>query len=173
MLSEKQKEQVKATVPVLKENGVALTDYFYKRMLKNNPDLKETFNMGHQRSGAQAKALAGAVLAYAENIDNPGVLAPVIELICHKHVSLNIQTPDYGTVGENLLHSISEVLNISMDDELIRAWAEAYQQLADIFIATEKQLYEEHKNTSGSWVGWRDFIVDRKVMESAVMLPTY
>lgn len=63
MLSEKQKEQVKATVPVLKENGVALTDYFYKRMLKNNPDLKETFNMGHQRSGAQAKALAGAVLA--------------------------------------------------------------------------------------------------------------
>ncbi|MBZ6388710.1 globin domain-containing protein [Pantoea piersonii] len=173
MLSEKQKEQVKATVPVLKENGVALTDYFYKRMLKNNPDLKETFNMGHQRSGAQAKALAGAVLAYAENIDNPGVLAPVIELICHKHVSLNIQTPDYGTVGENLLHSISEVLNISMDDELIRAWAEAYQQLADIFIATEKQLYEEHKNTSGSWVGWRDFIVDRKVMESAEITSFY
>lgn len=101
------------------------------------------------------------------------MLAPVIELICHKHVSLNIQTPDYDTVGENLLHSISEVLNISMDDELIRAWAEAYQQLADIFIATEKQLYEEHKNTSGSWVGWRDFIVDRKVMESAEITSFY
>ena len=173
MLNEKQKELVKATVPVLKENGVALTDYFYKRMLKNNPDLKETFNMGHQRSGAQAKALAGAVLAYAEHIDNPTVLAPVIELVCHKHVSLNIQSPDYEVVGENLLHSISEVLNISMDNELIAAWSAAYQQLADIFIATEKKMYEEHKNTTGSWIGWRNFIVERKVRESAEITSFY
>ncbi len=42
MLNDEQKELVKNTVPVLKENGVALTDYFYRRMLKNNPDLKET-----------------------------------------------------------------------------------------------------------------------------------
>lgn len=173
MLNERQKELVKATVPVLQENGVALTDYFYKRMLKNNPDLKETFNMGHQRSGAQAKALAGAVLAYAENIDDPGALAPVIELVCHKHVSLNIQSPDYDIVGENLLHSISEVLNISMEDELIAAWGAAYQQLADIFIATEKKIYEEHKNTTGSWTGWRNFIVDRKVRESAEITSFY
>lgn len=173
MLNERQKELVKATVPVLQENGVALTDYFYKRMLKNHPDLKETFNMGHQRSGAQAKALAGAVLAYAENIDDPGALAPVIELVCHKHVSLNIQSPDYAIVGENLLHSISEVLNISMEDELIAAWGAAYQQLADIFIATEKKIYDEHKNTTGSWTGWRNFIVERKVRESAEITSFY
>nr|WP_024968046.1 globin domain-containing protein [Pantoea sp. IMH] len=173
MLSEKQKEAVKATVPVLKENGVALTDYFYKRMLNNHPELKETFNMGHQRSGAQARALAGAVLAYAENIDNPGVLAPVIELICHKHVSLNIQTPDYDIVGENLLHSISEVLNIPMEDDLIAAWGAAYKQLADLFIATENRLYEEHRNSRGSWVGWRNFIVERKVKESAEITSFY
>ncbi|MGD8106283.1 globin domain-containing protein [Pantoea sp. FN0302] len=173
MLSERQNELVKATVPVLKENGEALTDYFYKRMLKNNPHLKETFNMGHQRSGAQAKALAGAVLAYAENIDDPSVLMPVVELICHKHVSLNIQAPDYNIVGENLLHSISEVLNIPMDDELITAWGVAYQQLADIFIATEKQLYEERKNTIGSWTGWRNFIVDKKIKESEEITSFY
>ena len=105
MITESQKDLVKATVPVLRESGVALTSYFYNRMLTNNPELKETFNMGHQRSGAQAQALAGAVLAYAENIDDPSVLAPVIELIAHKHVSLNIQSPDYAIVGENLLHS--------------------------------------------------------------------
>ena len=52
MLTEEQKQLVKDTVPVLKESGVALTDYFYKRMLRNNPHLKEVFNMGHQRSGA-------------------------------------------------------------------------------------------------------------------------
>lgn len=118
-MTPQQIELVKATVPVLRENGVALTGYFYNRMLGNNPNLKETFNMGHQRSGAQAQALAGAVLAYAENIEDPSVLLPVVELIAHKHVSLNIQAPDYNIVGENLLHSISEVLSISMEDPLL------------------------------------------------------
>ncbi|WP_299999750.1 NO-inducible flavohemoprotein [uncultured Cedecea sp.] len=173
MLTSKQKELVKATVPVLKESGAALTDYFYKRMLGNNPDLKETFNLGHQRSGAQARALAGAVLAYAENIDDPSVLAPAVELICHKHVSLNIQAPDYAIVGENLLHSISEVLSIPMDDELIVAWGIAYQQLADLFIETEKSLYQQQQATQGSWLGWREFVVERKEQENAEITSFY
>lgn len=173
MLSESQKDLVKATVPVLRENGVALTKYFYNRMLTNNPDLKETFNMGHQRSGAQAQALAGAVLAYAENIDDPSVLAPVIELIAHKHVSLNIQSPDYGIVGENLLHSISEVLDISMEDPLIAAWAAAYGQLADVFINAEKAIYEQHQLTQGSWLGWRKFKITKKVVESDEITSIY
>lgn len=173
MLTEEQKQLVKDTVPVLKESGVALTDYFYKRMLRNNPHLKEVFNMGHQRSGAQAKALAGAVLAYAENIDDPGVLAPVIELIVHKHVSLNIKGPDYNIVGENLLHSISEVLSVPMEDPLIGAWEAAYQDLAGIFIAAEKKLYDEHQSTPGSWLGWRAFTVSRKVKESEEITSFY
>lgn len=173
MLSESQKDLVKATVPVLRESGVALTSYFYNRMLTNNPQLKETFNMGHQRSGAQAQALAGAVLAYAENIDDPSVLAPVIELIVHKHVSLNIQAPDYNIVGENLLHSISEVLSISMDDPLIDAWAAAYGQLADVFINAEKALYEQHQQTKGSWLGWRNFKIAKKVVESSEITSFY
>ncbi|MEN8321966.1 NO-inducible flavohemoprotein [Acinetobacter junii] len=165
-MTPQQIELVKATVPVLRENGVALTGYFYNRMLGNNPALKETFNMGHQRSGAQAQALAGAVLAYAENIEDPSVLLPVVELIAHKHVSLNIQAPDYSIVGENLLHSISEVLNISMEDPLIAAWAAAYGQLADLFISTEKAIYDQHQQTKGSWLGWRNFKIAKKVAES-------
>lgn len=165
-MTPQQIDLVKATVPVLRENGVALTGYFYNRMLGNNPDLKETFNMGHQRSGAQAQALAGAVLAYAENIEDPSVLLPVVELIAHKHVSLNIQAPDYNIVGENLLHSISEVLSISMEDPLIAAWAAAYGQLADLFISTEKAIYEQHQQTKGSWLGWRNFKIAKKVVES-------
>ncbi|GAA5557070.1 flavohemoprotein [Acinetobacter schindleri] len=172
-MTPQQIDLVKATVPVLRENGVALTGYFYNRMLNNNPDLKETFNMGHQRSGAQAQALAGAVLAYAENIEDPSVLLPVVELIAHKHVSLNIKAPDYGIVGENLLHSISEVLNISMDDPLIDAWATAYGQLADLFIVTEKAIYDQHEQTKGSWLGWRNFKIAKKVVESEEITSFY
>ncbi|MCK3654848.1 nitric oxide dioxygenase [Pasteurellaceae bacterium Macca] len=172
-LTPKQIELIKATVPVLRENGVALTGYFYNRMLNNHPELKEVFNLGHQRSGAQARSLAGAVLAYAENIENPSVLASAIELMAHKHVSLEIQAPDYQIVGSNLLHSISEVLSIPMDDPLIEAWAAAYGQLAEVLISTEKAIYDEHAQTQGSWLGWRTFKIAKKVVENSEITSFY
>ncbi|MFZ7198819.1 NO-inducible flavohemoprotein [Avibacterium avium] len=172
-LTANQIELVKATVPVLRENGVALTSYFYNRMLTNHPELKQVFNLGHQRSGAQARSLANAVLAYAENIENPAVLLPAVELMAHKHVSLDIQAPDYAIVGNNLLHSISEVLQISMDDPLIEAWTAAYNQLADILISTEKAIYDEHQQTKGSWLGWRKFKIAKKVEESSEITSFY
>lgn len=173
MLNTQQLELIKATVPVLRESGVALTDYFYQRMLNKHPELKETFNLGHQRSGGQAKALAGAVLAYAENIENLAVLGGAVNLIVAKHVSLNIQADQYAIVGENLLHSISEVLNVPMDSDLIAAWAAAYGQLADILIAAEKQRYAEQAATQGGWNGWRGFKVVHKQVESAVITSFY
>ncbi len=150
-------ELVKSTVPVLRENGVALTSYFYKRMLGNNPDLNNVFNLDSQNSGRQPRALAAAVLAYAENIENPSVLAKAVEHITTKHVSLDIQADQYSIVGENLLHSISEVLDVPMDSELIAAWKAAYLQLADILIGVEKKKYENLAAQDGGWAGWRTF----------------
>ena len=152
-------ELVKSTVPVLRENGVALTSYFYQRMLKNHPELNNVFNLDHQSTGRQPRALAAAVLAYAENIENPSVLAKAVEHITTKHVSLDIQPEQYNIVGENLLHSISEVLDVPMDSDLIAAWKEAYFQLADILIGVEKQKYENLATQHGGWAGWRAFVI--------------
>ena len=166
MLTPTHLQLVKDTVPVLRENGTALTNYFYERMLGLNPDLKETFNMGHQRSGEQAKALASAVLAYAENIENLSVLGDAVNQIITKHVSLNIQPEQYSIVGENLLASISEVLEVPMDSELIKAWEIAYTQLANILIEGEKARYEELVSKNNGWSGWREFEVVKKEEES-------
>lgn len=152
-------ELIKATVPVLRENGVALTTYFYNRMLNNHPELKNTFNMDHQNSGRQPRALAAAVLAYAEHIENPSVLAKAIEHITTKHVSLDIQADQYAIVGENLLHSISEVLDVPMDSDLIAAWKAAYLQLADLLINIEKSKYQALTAKTGGWAGWREFSI--------------
>ena len=158
-MTPQQIELIKATVPVLRESGVALTTYFYQRVLKNHPELKSTFNLDNQSTGMQPRALAGAVLAYAENIENPSVLAKAVERITTKHVSLNIQAEHYGIVGDNLLNSISEVLNVPMDSELIAAWKVAYLQLADLLIGVEKQKYTELQEKVGGWTGWRKFKV--------------
>lgn len=157
MMNAQQIELVKSTVPVLRENGVALTSYFYKRMLGNHPELKNVFNLDSQNSGRQPRALAAAVLAYAENIENPSVLAKAIEHISSKHVSLAIQPDQYAIVGENLLHSISEVLDVPFESDLIAAWKQAYLQLADILINAEKQKYDTLDAQAGGWSGWRGF----------------
>ena len=156
-MTPQQIELVKSTVPVLREHGVALTSYFYKRMLGNHPELKNVFNLDHQTTGRQPRALAAAVLAYAENIETPEKLAKAVEHIATKHVSLDIQPAQYSIVGENLLHSISEVLDVPFESDLIEAWKQAYLQLADILIGAEQQKYDQLAAQNGGWSGWRNF----------------
>lgn len=67
------------------------------------------------------------------------MLAKAVERITTKHVSLDIQPDQYAIVGDNLLHSISEVLNVPFESELIEAWKQAYLQLADILIGVENK----------------------------------
>ncbi|MBW8683296.1 NO-inducible flavohemoprotein [Chitinophaga rhizophila] len=172
-MTNEQKELVKGTVPVLREHGVALTTYFYNRMLTKNPELKNVFNSANQHSGVQPTALAMSVLAYAEHIDNPGVLAHAINRIAHKHVSLDIRPEQYAIVGRHLLASISEVLGEAATPELIDAWAIAYNQLAGIMIGTEANLYSTTATKEGGWSSWRPFVVQKKVEESAEITSFY
>lgn len=173
MLSDKQKEIILSTVPLLREGGVALTTHFYKIMFTHHPELKNLFNMGNQQSGKQQTALAMAVLAYAENISNPAVLMPAVDLIGHKHTSLNIQPEQYDIVGTHLLASIKEVLQDLATDEVLDAWEAAYNQLGQLMIGHEAKMYEHKKKTNGQWVGWKNFVVKRKGKESKEITSFY
>lgn len=166
MLDSTVRQTVKATAPVLETHGVDLTRHFYARMFQHNPELREIFNQGHQRSGTQQQALAMAVAAYARHIDDPSVLMPVLERIAHKHVSLGIRAEHYGIVGRHLLASISEVLGAAATPAVIDAWAQAYGQLADVLIGLEGSLYKAASEQPGGWTGWRTFRVLRKQPES-------
>lgn len=172
-MNSRQKELVKATVPTLQAAGAVLTAHFYKRMLGNHPELKETFNMGNQANGRQKDALAGAVLAYAQHIENPGVLIDVLKGIGNKHVSLNIQPEQYAIVGENLIASISEVLGDAATPELLDAWTVAYNQLAEIMIGLEKDMYKGNTEKPGAWNGWREFTIKKIVEESTEIKSFY
>ncbi len=162
MLTPRQIELIKATVPVLREHGVALTSHFYKRMLSGNPEVKNLFNQAHQAKGHQQRALAAAVLAYAENIEDPTPLLPAVRHIAVKHCTIGVRAEQYGVVGKHLLASIREVLGEAATDELIDAWAAAYGQLADILIGAESDIYKEQAMAEGGWAGWRPFRVVRR-----------
>lgn len=160
---------VKATAPVLKEHGVAITTLFYRNMLEANPELHDIFNETSQATGAQPRALAGAVLAYAQYIDDLAQLEALVTRVAHKHASLNVKPEHYPIVGKYLLEAIAAVLGDAATPEIADAWTAAYSALADIFIGTERQLYAAHE----SWLGWRRFKIQRKVAESAEITSFY
>lgn len=91
-------------------------------------------------------------MAYAKNIDNVQVILPVVEKICHKHVSRGVSPAQYDAVGECLIKAMKDVLGDAATDEITGAWTEAYGFLASVFIDTEKRIkagLEEKAGYSG------------------------
>lgn len=173
MLDEKTISIVKSTAPILAEHGETLTRHFYNRMFAHNPEVAPFFNPAHQAAGKQQRALAGAITAYASNIDNLAVLGSAVELIAQKHASLMIKPEHYPIVGQNLLASIREVLGEGATDDVITAWGAAYGFLADILIGREKQIYEENAKKLGGWEGFKSFRISRKEKESSNITSFY
>ncbi|EDM28195.1 flavohemoglobin [Lentisphaera araneosa HTCC2155] len=172
-LSQETIDIVKATAPVVGENAEKITSRFYPIMFERYPMVKEFFNQSHQRDGLQQKALAGAVVAYALNIDNLGALGGAVEGITERHASLNVQPEHYPIVGECLLAAIAEVLGDAVTPEIANAWGEAYGFLAEILIGAEKAKYAKTAEKAGGWNGYKSFKVIKKVKESASITSFY
>ncbi|KAJ8119562.1 hypothetical protein ONZ43_g3512 [Nemania bipapillata] len=160
---------VKATAPALKEHGETITSLFYRNLLDANPGLRNVFNEANQIGGAQPRALAGAVFAYATYVDDLAKLGAAVERIAHKHVSLNVQPEHYPIVGKFLLEAVATVLGDACTPDIADAWTAAYACLADIFINREQQLYVAFEN----WTGWRRFKIQKKVSESREITSFY
>lgn len=174
MLTDSQRDIIKATVPLLEAGGEALTTHFYQGMFTAYPEVKALFNPVHQAAGTQPRALANSVLMYARNIDRLENLGPLAAQIVNKHVTLQILPQHYPIVGECLLRAMREVLGAEVaTDAVIAAWGAAYQQLADMLIGAEAQVYDQLAAAPGGWRGGRTFRVARKHAESAEITSFY
>lgn len=132
---------VKATAPALQQHGVAITTRMYERLFVD-PEVKALFDEAAQESGEQPKRLAAAILAYAKNVDNLGVLGQAVERMAQRHVETGVKAEHYPLVAAALLPAIKDVLGDAVDDKILGAWGEAYWFLAEILTGREKQLYQ-------------------------------
>jgi len=87
-LTHEQKEIIKSTAPVLKENGKEITSIFYKHMFQAHPELLNIFNQTNQKISTQPLALTNTIYFAAVNIDNLDALMPQIKHIANKHICL-------------------------------------------------------------------------------------
>ncbi|RJL21165.1 NO-inducible flavohemoprotein [Paracoccus siganidrum] len=160
---------VKATVPALAEHGASITEAMYRRLFRD-PEIAALFNDANQKSGAQRFALAGAVLAYAQNIDNLGALAGAVERMAQKHVGYAILPEHYPHVATALLGAIEEVLGDAATPQILAAWGEAYWFLAEILKEREAAIRAGILAQPGGWTGWRRFaIIDRRAESDTIM----
>ncbi|MGH8485547.1 MAG: globin domain-containing protein, partial [Pseudomonas sp.] len=174
MLNAQDRAIVKATVPLLESGGEALTTHFYKMMLSEYPEVRPLFNQAHQASGDQPRALANGVLMYARHIDQLEQLGGLVGQIINKHVALQILPEHYPIVGSCLLRAIEEVLGKEIaTPEVIAAWGAAYQQLADILIGAEADIYAQKESALGGWRGAREFKLVQRVEESSEIVSFY
>lgn len=173
MASKKTIEIVKSTASVLQEHGETITKVFYKLLFSNHPELRDVFNMTHQQKGSQQKVLANAIFQYAVYIDKLDMMGDAVESIAQKHTSLSIAKEHYPIVGKYLLIAIKEVLGDAASGEVIDAWAEAYGDLAAIFIQREEEIYSDRNNLKGGFRGTKEFVVVNKVEENSVITSFY
>lgn len=156
MLTEKEKAIIKETVPVLQDKGTEITSFFYKRMFNEHPELKNMFNQTNQKRGLQSTALAQSVLAAALNIEDLTRILPVVKEIAYKHCALQVPPAGYDIVGENLIAAIEHVLSLENDNPIVQTWTKAYGEIANVFIAVEKEIYEKM-----AWSGFKPFEITK------------
>ena len=165
MLTEAQHDIIRATVPVLRTHGEAISRVFYASMFEAHPELYDIFNPVNQVNGRQQRSLAGSVLAYAANIDRLDALGAMVERITHKHAVLEVQEEHYPIVGHHLLGAIGTVLGEAATPAILDAWSAAYDQLAGILHGQEAAIYAAEAGTPGGWTGFLPFRLDRRTPE--------
>ena len=133
---------VKFTAPILKKHGKTITTRMYEIMFHKYPEVKAQFDMSAQANGTQPAKLATAVYSYAIHIEDLEALKAMVEKIAHRHVHTHVLPEQYPIVGECLLQAIKEVLGDEATEEVMKAWTEAYQALAEVFINREQQIYQ-------------------------------
>ncbi|WEH35796.1 FAD-binding oxidoreductase [Streptomyces sp. AM 4-1-1] len=168
MLSETSTATVRATLPAVGAAIGDIADLFYRKLFDAHPELlRDFFNRGNQASGAQRRALAGSIAAFATQlVEHPGIRPDVmLGRIAHKHASLGVTPDQYPVVHTHLFAAIAEVLGDAVTPEVAAAWDEVYWLMANALIAIEERLYAQQGVVAGNV--WRDWEVTGRVEETA------
>ncbi|MBB2991153.1 nitric oxide dioxygenase [Mycolicibacterium iranicum] len=140
-------QTVSATLPLIGAHIDEITTEFYRRMFAAHPELlRNLFNRGNQKQGAQQRALAASIATFAAHLVDPALPHPaeLLSRIGHKHASLGVTADQYAIVHEHLFAAIVDVLGAdTVTAEVAEAWDRVFWIMADTLIALERDLYAE------------------------------
>ncbi|GGV00018.1 hemin transporter [Streptomyces litmocidini] len=164
MLSAESASLIRATLPAVGGALDEMTTRFYATMFAEHPELLDgMFNRGNQASGAQRRALAGSIAAFAGALlADPGTRPDaLLARIAHKHVAVGVTEDQYTIVHKYLFAAIADVLGEAITPDVAAAWDEVYWLMAGALIAQEARLSVEAQVRPGHpWRQWT--VVERR-----------
>jgi len=131
---------IKETVPLVGQEAENVTTRMYEILFSKYPETKPMFD---NAAKDQHKKLAGAIAAFAGNIDNLGVLGAAVEKMAQSHVMTQVKPIHYPMVADALITAMGDVLGEAFTDARKNAWVEAYTFLANILMQREQELYAQ------------------------------
>lgn len=137
-LSQETITAIKETIPLVSQEAENVTSRMYEILFSKYPETKPLFA---NAASDQHKKLAGAIAAFAGNIDNLGALGGAVEKMAQSHVNTNVLPLHYPMVADALITAMGDVLGEAFTPERKNAWVEAYTFLATILMQREQELY--------------------------------
>lgn len=126
-------ELLESSFKLVAPKAEELANLFYARLFREHPELRPMFpdDMSQQK-----KHLVAALALVVENLRNPETLTKALSDLGIRHIGYGTQRDQYPIVGQNLLATLAEVAGDAWNDELEKAWADAYGAIQTIIYKT-------------------------------------
>lgn len=119
MLSERQKQIVSQTFPLIREMALPVSLLFYGRLFDLDPSLRQLFKIDMTE---QSKKLIATLDALVDSIDDWQKIVPVLRELGQRHVGYGVKAQSYDTVCSALVWAFGQALQPGFDHEVRAAW---------------------------------------------------
>ena len=118
-MTERQKQIISESFPLIREIAVPVTLLFYGRLFDLDPSLRRLFKIDMKE---QSKKLFATLDAIVEGIDDWERIVPVLRQLGQRHVGYGVKEQHYDTLCSALVWAFGQALQPGFDDEVRAAW---------------------------------------------------
>jgi len=129
-MTPKQKGLIRETWSQVVPIADTAVELFYNRLFEVDPSIRRLFRSTNMAE--QGKKLIQALTFALKNLDNLGVLTPILEELGRRHHRYGVTAEHYEEVGTTLLWTLKQGLGEAWTPEVAAAWAELYALLSSI-----------------------------------------
>ncbi|MFF3017775.1 globin domain-containing protein [Streptomyces sp. NPDC057939] len=125
---------LKSSFAVVERRAEHAVKYFYSHLFWHNPGIRELFPTASEDMERQRDRLFAALTHVISRLEDE-TLVPYLQDLGRDHRKFLVGPEHYAAVGASLLAALAETSGEAWSPATEKAWAEAYQVIADVMTA--------------------------------------
>ncbi|MFD3875404.1 globin domain-containing protein [Streptomyces sp. NPDC058623] len=126
---------LKSSFAVVERRAEHAVKYFYSHLFWHNPGIRELFPPAPQDMERQRDRLFAGLTQVVSRLEDEALLLPYLRDLGRDHRKFLVGPEHYAAVGASLLAALAETSGEAWTPATEKAWAEAYQVIADTMTA--------------------------------------